>query len=303
MIDIVILWVNSEDKSWRNEYEKFSRLENRKIEGSIRYRDYGTLKYILRGIEKNASWFHKVHLILSDKTQIPDWLNMDGDKLEIHYHKEFIPVNLLPTFNSNVIEMYLHNIKSLSEYYILFNDDQFILNKLQPDMFVKNNLPVFTSDTKPLEFNLDFNNSFKQSLDNNLKFVINYCTKNKLNINKYKHAHLPECHKKSFEKKIIDGNKLLFVTSFIDSKFRGDKNFTNWLFSDLLQSSEIRVTNKNLYLNSSYVKLSDNIDFNQYKDKQLVCFNDNGNIDFERVIQKLNNFLERVYPNKSMFEK
>ena len=52
MIDIVILWVNPEDENWKTEYEKYSKLENRKTEGSIRYRDYGTLKYLFRGIEK-----------------------------------------------------------------------------------------------------------------------------------------------------------------------------------------------------------------------------------------------------------
>ena len=46
--------------------------------------------------------------------------------------EEFIPKEYLPTFNSNVIEMNLHRIENLSEKFILFNDDLFILRKIKP---------------------------------------------------------------------------------------------------------------------------------------------------------------------------
>lgn len=301
-IDIVILWINPEDKYWNNEYEKYSEIEGRKVEGSIRYRDYGTLKYILRGIEKNAPWVNKVHLILSGESQIPTWLDVNYDSLEIHYHKEFIPVNLLPTFNSNVIEVYLHKIKSLSQHYILFNDDQFILNKLDAEMFVKDNYPVFMGKTKPLEFKLDLFNSFHQSLDNNLKFEINFCTQNNLSIKKYKHAHLPECHCKDFEMEVVSNNKPLFINSFIRSKFRSNDNFTNWLFSDLIQLKGDYYKNIDLYNNSCYHLITNQTNFNDFKDKQLVCFNDNKDINFMECTKRLVTFLDSIYPDKSSFE-
>lgn len=300
MIDIVILWVNPEDKSWRNEYEKFSRLENRKIEGSIRYRDYGTLKYLLRGIEKNMTWIRKVHLILYSTSQIPDWLNTNCEKLEIHYHKEFIPINLLPTFNSNCIEMYLHNIKSLSENYILFNDDQFVLNGIQEDLFVENDKCVCQIEETPLRFNLDQSNIFRETLDNNLKFEINYCADNNLTIKKFRHHHLPEVHSKSNEWFVVNKYNKFFILSLIESRFRSRKNLTNWVFSDIIKLKNNRI-NKKIYNNSKYIKLSDN--FEKIRGCDLVCVNDDGNCNFEERTQKLIEFLDSIYPNKSSFEK
>ena len=300
-IDLVVLWVNPDDEKWREQYKKYAEQENRKKFEEIRYRDYGTLKYLFRGVERNASWINKIHLILAYPSQLPDWIDTRNPKLEIHYHSEFIPVNLLPTFNSNCIELFLHKIRNLSDYYILFNDDQFILNKIDERMFVENNMPVFDGVVKKLKFRLEITNTFRNTLDNNLKFVINYCTERGLKPRQFKHAHLPEIHVKSFEKNIVNNNYLLFVLSLIDSRFRCDKNFTNWIFSDLIQSEKRCITKNNLYDNSKYVKLSG--DLESIRNFQLVCINDDSSVNFEKRKKELNDFLESIYKNKSSFEK
>ena len=56
-------------------------------------------------------------------------------------HSDFIPQDYLPTFNSNVIELCLNRINDLSEQFILFNDDMFILRPMEQDEFFKNGLP------------------------------------------------------------------------------------------------------------------------------------------------------------------
>lgn len=299
MIDAVILWVNTDDEYWQKDYEKYSKIENRKTDGSIRYRDYGTLKYLFRGIEKNMSWVNKVHLILYSASQIPSWLNTNCEKLEIHYHKEFIPINLLPTFNSNCIELYLHNIESLSEYYILFNDDQFVLNSLTSDLFVCDDKCVYSIEEKPIQFNLEQNSIFKTTLDNNLMFEINYCSKNNLPIKKFKHNHLPEIHSKSNEISIFKNNEIFFLMSLIESRFRHKNNLTNWMFSDTIKLKKDCI-DKKIYKNSKYIKLNE--DFEQLRDCDLVCINDEG-CDFEERTKKLIDFLDSIYKNKSSFEK
>lgn len=300
MIDIVILWVNPEDENWKTEYEKYSKLENRKTEGSIRYRDYETLKYLFRGIEKNAPWVNKVHLILAYQSQIPEWLDANCDKLEIHYHKEFIPIDLLPTFNSNCIEMYLHNIKSLADHYILFNDDQFIIDYVPENYFVEDSKCVYQLEEKKVMFDLQLGNTFKATLDNNLMFEINYSTENNLPIKKFKHRHLPEIHSKSLETEIFKDKEVFFLMSFIESRFRHRKNFTNWMFSDIIKLKNDCI-NKRIYDRSKYIKISD--DFESLRDCQLVCINDDSNCDFEDRTKKLREFLEGIYKNKSSFEK
>ena len=302
-IDIVILWVNPEDKSWRKDYEKFSKLENRKTEGSTRYRDYGTLNYLFRGIEKNASWVNNVHLILSSESQVPDWLNRKNERLRIHYHREFIPINLLPTFNSNCIELFLHRIVDLSEHYILFNDDQFIINKLDEDMFVIDDTPVFCGNEVKLKFNLCTNNIFKNTLDNNLKFEINYCSDRDIEIKKYTHHHLPEIHVKSNERSVVEKNKEMFILSLIESRFRHRSNFTNWVFSDIVQLENRCLFNRDLYKDSIYTTMSNDLDYEKILSKKIVCMNDKSSVDFELCSGNLKRFLNSIYPNKSSFEK
>lgn len=51
-------------------------------------------------------------------------------------HSDIIPKEFLPTYNSNVIESYLHQISGLSDIFLYFNDDVFIRSFLHPsDLF------------------------------------------------------------------------------------------------------------------------------------------------------------------------
>ena len=52
-------------------------------------------------------------------------------------HERIIPNELLPTFNSTTIEMYLHRIPDLAEQFIYSNDDMFPIRPLQISDFFK----------------------------------------------------------------------------------------------------------------------------------------------------------------------
>ena len=56
-------------------------------------------------------------------------------------HKDYIPENFLPTFNSHTIEHNFHRIKGLSEHFVAFNDDMFINAPIEPEYYFKNGLP------------------------------------------------------------------------------------------------------------------------------------------------------------------
>lgn len=119
IMDIVITYVDGLDPEWQKEYGKYSRtpiLEKR-------FRDWGTLKYLMRGIEKNMPFIRKVHLIVASESQIPAWINKET--VNIVLHSDIIPAEYLPTFNCNPIEMYMHRIKGLAEQFLYFNDDMF----------------------------------------------------------------------------------------------------------------------------------------------------------------------------------
>lgn len=138
-IDFVILWVDNHDPRWqlkKNQYNSDSETLN----GAERYRDYGTLKYWFRMVEENAPWVNKIHFVTDH--QIPSWLNIRHPKLHIVYHEDFMPRDTLPTFNSNAIQMYIHKIEGLSEHFVLFDDDMFIVKPIKTNIFFdKNGLP------------------------------------------------------------------------------------------------------------------------------------------------------------------
>lgn len=73
--------------------------------------------------------------------QKPDWLDENHPKLRLVDHKDYIPNQFLPIFNSALIELYLHNIPDLAEHFVYFNDDFYIINDLPVERFFVNGLP------------------------------------------------------------------------------------------------------------------------------------------------------------------
>lgn len=130
-MDIVITYVNGLDPEWKKDYSKFTNTPLL----DKRFRDWGTLRYLFRGIEKNMPFIRKVHLVVSQESQIPEWI--DRNEVNIVLHKDIIPAEHLPTFNCNPIEMHLHCIKGLDEEYLYFNDDIFPLMPCKPTDFFR----------------------------------------------------------------------------------------------------------------------------------------------------------------------
>ena len=149
-MDIVITYVNGLDPVWQSDYEKYTNqpvLEKR-------FRDWGTLRYLFRGIAENMSFIRKVHLVVSHESQVPEWINRD--EVHIVLHKDIIPAEFLPVFNSNPIEMHLHCIEDLDEEYLYFNDDVFPMLKSEPTDFFRNGKCYLG-----MSYHLIVNNMFK----------------------------------------------------------------------------------------------------------------------------------------------
>ncbi|MGN0642523.1 MAG: stealth family protein [Huintestinicola sp.] len=137
-IDFVIIWVDGSDKEWQSEKEKYtppSDSDNREE----RYRDWDNLRYWFRGAEKFAPWVRKIHFVTWG--HLPKWLNTDDPKLNIVRHSDFIPEKYLPTFSSHTIELNLHRIEGLSDNFVYFNDDTFLINNVKPEDFFRKGLP------------------------------------------------------------------------------------------------------------------------------------------------------------------
>ncbi|WP_396437027.1 stealth family protein [Limnohabitans sp.] len=130
-IDVVYLWVDGNDSSWRAKRQAalaqlprdtgaaMARYSN--VEG--RFRDNHELRYSLRALEKFFPQHGHVYIVTD--AQAPDWLR-PSDRLTLVDHRELMPESSLPTFDSGHIESWIHHIPGLSERYFYFNDDVFL---------------------------------------------------------------------------------------------------------------------------------------------------------------------------------
>lgn len=140
LIDFVVLWLDSNDPKWQKDYAEYSpQSKSESGKGSVRFRDHDTFKYWFRAVENYAPWVHKVFLVTNGK--FPDWINKNCSKLVLVEHADYIPKQLLPTFNSSVIEVFLNRIQGLSEHFVYFNDDFYLNSPVKPEYYFKNGLP------------------------------------------------------------------------------------------------------------------------------------------------------------------
>lgn len=140
-IDFIVTWVDGNDEAWKKQKKAYSSSSDNENENDniSRYRDWDLMRYWFRGIEKFAPWVNKIFFVTCG--QIPKWLNINHPKLQTVFHKEYMPASALPTFNSRAIEFCFHRIEGLSERFVLFNDDVFLIDFVKPTVFFKNGLP------------------------------------------------------------------------------------------------------------------------------------------------------------------
>ena len=140
-IDLIMPWVDGGDLNWQKEKAQTLNIpDDNPEQGAIRYRDWDILKYWFRGVEKCLPWVRKVHFVTWG--HLPEWLNVNAEKLNIVNHKDYIPEKYLPTFSANPIELNFHRIDDLAEHFIYANDDMFFISPLSEEYFFKDGLPV-----------------------------------------------------------------------------------------------------------------------------------------------------------------
>ena len=149
-IDVVILWVDGSDPAWLEEKSKYAPPAAGDSNSVNRYRDWGLLPYWFRAIEKYAPWVRKVHFVTWG--HVPAFLDLNGPRLNVVRHTDFIPAEYLPTFSSHTIEMNIHRIPGLAEHFIYFNDDMFLLRPMEPEQFFRHGLPCTDGREVPWGF-------------------------------------------------------------------------------------------------------------------------------------------------------
>jgi hypothetical protein len=139
-VDAVYTWVNNRDPKWQRLWTaavgappKSQRDDSKSID---RYMNRDELRYSLRSIAYNAPWLRKIFVVTNCSR--PDWLQ-DHPKLVWVDHEEIISDRCLPTFSSHAIESRLQHIPDLTNHFLYFNDDMFLLRPTTPDEFFHGN--------------------------------------------------------------------------------------------------------------------------------------------------------------------
>lgn len=328
-IDFVITWVDGNDPVWRKDFEYYSKIDGKEVDKSpVRFRDWDNLQYWFRGVEKFAPWVNKIYFVTYG--HLPKWLNVNHPKLQIVKHEDFIPEEYLPTFSSYVIEFYFHRIKGLSEKFVYFNDDMFLINHVRTDRFFRDGLPCDTGGLSYIKSKGMFGCSVFRAVDlikdhfkkkelvsqNRSKwFSFKYPRLSLHNLLMYRqpvftgfiYNHFPQGYLKSIYDEVWASCRedLEWMSTH---RFRSWGDIATWLIR-YWQLASGSFTPYNIYRDSIFCEIRDSsidkiIRCIRNQDKSMICMNDvSADIDFQVMKQKIQDAFEHILPEKSLFEK
>ena len=151
-IDAVIAWVDGSDPALIKRQQKYLKFElNKNIPGAekTRFNSLNEIKYCLISILKFAPYLRKIFIVTDQQDPniyplVQKHFPKRVSDIHVVDHQEIFEgfESFLPTFNSICISNMLWKIKGLSDHFIYFNDDVFIVRPTNPSTFFKNNKPV-----------------------------------------------------------------------------------------------------------------------------------------------------------------
>ena len=295
-MDAVILYVDMDDSNWRLEHDKYCAYNCH----AIRFRDWGFLKYVMRGIDTYMPFIDRIHLVVMMDSQVPEWVNRD--KVNIVYHEDIIPKNLLPLFNSASIEMFIHKIPGLSEEFIYFNDDFFPTNSLDYSDFFDGNGNIYNEmkDTGLRDGYYLRSTIFSTQLAAVLSGK---------EIEEHywmvpQHTMAPMI--RSSQEYVFKQLENILIASV--TKFRAAQNTHQYLFTNYLYFSDKVIERglpfKMLFTVSTTIDEVETTFFDE--NIKTLCLNDWGDFEgmtYDESRDALNVIMEKKYPNKSQYEK
>ncbi len=327
-IDFVVTWVDMNDPFWQKAFAAHSgKIDNSKNPVTeARFRDHGLLRYWFRGIEKFAPWVRKIHFVTCG--QKPEWLDTQHPKLALVNHEDYIPSQFLPTFNSNVLEFYLHKIPGLTEHFVYFNDDFFVINHLGQERFFKDGLPCDIA-----AFRMNYGLSlWNKNLRNNIKIINRFFDKKEvLRRDRDKWYADSYGHRANLTKRLSSYNKFVTLRTPHNAQPYLKKTFEEvWdkIGDQLTRLSAHRFRSPEglspeLFRTWQICK-SDFSPYNTYQDTKmfpllfkaqkameairnqsytLICLNDNEHMrHYERTMKELEAAFQSILPAKSGFE-
>ena len=308
-VDIVYTWVNNQDLKWQKKREKTLETCDQTISCDAntknRFRDRNELMYSLRSVYQFAAFINHIYIVTCG--QKPSWIKPHPKITFINHEEIFESLNDLPTFNSMAIESHLHNIRSLSEYFIYLNDDVFFGKEVDfKDFFTKTgNIKLFLAGYwSPQGETLVEEGAWKSAWKNTNKILDNKFVPERRRCL----SHAPFALRKSLIQEVQKQFPEIF-SSVSSHKFRSPDDYamTNGfiqyyaLYNAQAQIGKFR---------DKTVRLTENARKNKGALKQLMksqykafCLEDIAREDSDDTDIALKEFLEDYFPNVAPWEK
>lgn len=325
-IDFVVTWVDGADEKWLK--EKKAYLPDTDMNPS-RFRDWDLLKYWFRGVEKHAPWVNKIHFVTWGHT--PEFLDLNHPKLNIVKHEDYLDVEYLPTFNANTIELNFHKIEGLSEHFVYFNDDSYLIKDVKKEDFFENGLPKDVAILNPIVpksydsvsgimindigiINDHF--SFRKSFKDNWTKWINYRYKRLLPLNLLfqpwssvvglYQQHLPTSLLKTTIEEVWQQEPEILHDSSKRKHRDVKKDVNQWLFKEwLIMEGKFEPRNIDF---GKYIMIKNIQDVDSFKKAskkpatKVVCLNDHVEENLNEIIKEIKIEFDELLSEKSQFE-
>ncbi|MBQ1372349.1 MAG: Stealth CR1 domain-containing protein [Oscillospiraceae bacterium] len=331
-IDFVVLWVDGNDPAWRQEKAKYQGKTLDDSNSNNRFRDWGLMPYWFRAVEKFTPWVRKVHFVTCG--HVPPFLNLQAPKLHHVSHSDYIPAEYLPTFSANTIEMNIHRIQGLSNHFVFFNDDTFILRPMPETSFFRDGLPCTVGSEVPATFLgqpgiwqhlivndlRTINNHFKKteqvrqyrkkfrSRNYRWKDNIRTCILEKLYPEAFvgfQNLHAPAPFLKSTFETIWEKEPALLEETS-SHRFRNNDDLNQWvaLWWQVAAGTFSPFQTDNIVAGCTEQNVDWFCNLIRGQGHDMLCVNDpGGEISFELVCSKIRDAFDSILPQKSSFEK
>lgn len=142
-IDLVYTWVDGNDErlnSIRAGYERGGNSALGETSGGTRFSNLGELGWSIASVNRFMPWVRKIFIITdgqdpSRELELTKKNFKNPIPVEVIDHRTIYRgmEDLLPVFNSISIESLMWRIPGLSERFIYFNDDMFIIGAMKPE--------------------------------------------------------------------------------------------------------------------------------------------------------------------------
>lgn len=151
-MDVVIAWVDGDDPLLAAKRNSFLKGDSTNISSgahSTRFASSNEIRYCLLSILRFAPFVRTIFIVTDGQDpnlygDIQKWFPERLESVKIVDHKEIYEgfEDYLPTFNSISIGNMIWRIKGLSDNFVYFNDDIFLIRSMKPEEWFADGRPV-----------------------------------------------------------------------------------------------------------------------------------------------------------------